>query len=247
MSRKSAVRRKSPKPAAELPKFVRAKLRVSDANDAAEREADQLASQAMHGRRPGSPSGFRSAGRPITEESQTRVRAAAGSRSRALSGTERRFYESRMGYDFSDVRIHDGSEAHRAAESLEARAFTIGKNIFLRAGEYQADSSRNRGLMAHELAHTMQNGSPASTGTGAVIHRQTIYGLDDDKGSNNEKEKQQSCRVVDSDPYQGYADSYSCTRRGMNSYYDYVHKLYYCVKCGGPSCCYPTGRRSCGC
>lgn len=64
--------------------------------------------------------------------------------------------EPRFGHDFSRVRIHDGEEANAAATELGARAFTIGDNIAFRRGEFDPHSAQGAHLVAHELAHTLQ-------------------------------------------------------------------------------------------
>lgn len=65
-------------------------------------------------------------------------------------------FEPRFGFDFSDVRVHSGREAAGAALSLGARAFTVGRDIFFGAGEYQPSTASGRHLIAHELTHTIQ-------------------------------------------------------------------------------------------
>ena len=74
---------------------------------------------------------------------------------RPLSPSDRSFYEPRFGQDFSQVRIHNDSLSNQAAQSINARAFTIGRNIAFAAGEYSPDLASSR-LMAHELTHVVQ-------------------------------------------------------------------------------------------
>jgi hypothetical protein len=62
----------------------------------------------------------------------------------------------RFGTDFSDVRIHTDSSAARAALRSGARAFTVGEEIVFGRGEWSPDSARGRKLLAHELAHVIQ-------------------------------------------------------------------------------------------
>jgi hypothetical protein len=69
----------------------------------------------------------------------------------------RDFMEPRFGTDFSDVRVHTGSEAHALSADLHARAFTFGPDIWIGAKGNVAD----RNLMAHELAHVVQQRSAA--------------------------------------------------------------------------------------
>jgi hypothetical protein len=59
------------------------------------------------------------------------------------------------------VRIHTTPTADQYARAIKARAFTYQKNIAFAHGEYQPGTIRGRKLMAHELAHVMQQGDGA--------------------------------------------------------------------------------------
>lgn len=67
--------------------------------------------------------------------------------------------EKRLGADFSDVGIHRDSAAAELCQEIQARAFTVGRDIFFASGEYAPESRRGRKLLAHELAHVAQNRS----------------------------------------------------------------------------------------
>jgi hypothetical protein len=79
-----------------------------------------------------------------------------------LAPALREQFEPRFGYDFSDVRVHTGPAAAGAAQALGARAFTVGRDVFFGAGEYQPASAQGQRLVAHELTHTIQQ-APAAT------------------------------------------------------------------------------------
>jgi len=66
--------------------------------------------------------------------------------------------ESGFGADFSNVNIHTDREADSLNESVQARAFTTGNDIFFRQGEFNPDSSSGKELLAHELTHVVQQG-----------------------------------------------------------------------------------------
>lgn len=74
-----------------------------------------------------------------------------------LDAATRAWFEPKLGRDLSDVRIHTDAGAAQAAQQLAARAFTFGNHIAFAAGEYQPDSESGKRLLAHELAHVMQN------------------------------------------------------------------------------------------
>ncbi|MDQ2752856.1 MAG: DUF4157 domain-containing protein, partial [Bacteroidota bacterium] len=78
-----------------------------------------------------------------------------------LSKNERSFFEPRMGYDFSDVKIHTDSMAAKSARSINALAYTMGNNIIFNVGQYTPDTDAGKRLLAHELTHTSQQGGAA--------------------------------------------------------------------------------------
>jgi hypothetical protein len=81
----------------------------------------------------------------------------------ALPSGERRFFEKRLGQDFSAVRVHHDDRAAGAAAHRSARAYTVGPEIVFGRGQYQPGTEPGRALLAHELAHVVQQqrgGSP---------------------------------------------------------------------------------------
>jgi Domain of unknown function (DUF4157) len=82
-----------------------------------------------------------------------------------LDGASRSFMEPRFGHDFSEVRIHTGATADRAARDVSASAFTVGSNIAFAQGRYAPQSGDGRRLLAHELAHTIQQGQEGRRST----------------------------------------------------------------------------------
>ncbi|MEU4244790.1 DUF4157 domain-containing protein [Actinoplanes sp. NPDC026619] len=79
-------------------------------------------------------------------------------------------YEQGYDADLSGVRVHQDAEAAALAESLQARAFTVGQDVFFGAGEYAPGSAGGDHVMAHELAHTVQGGGGAlADGPGIVV------------------------------------------------------------------------------
>jgi hypothetical protein len=72
--------------------------------------------------------------------------------------------EPAFGYDFSRVRVHTDSHAADLSSMLDARAFTIGRNVAFAAGEYNPGTLMGDALLAHELAHVAQQGTASSLG-----------------------------------------------------------------------------------
>ncbi len=72
----------------------------------------------------------------------------------------RDFFEPRFGVDLSAVRVYTDARAGATARSVQARAFTIGNDVVFGAGEYQPHTSAGQRLLAHELAHAIQQSNP---------------------------------------------------------------------------------------
>src|SRR5690606_35392259 len=86
----------------------------------------------------------------------------------ALGADVRQDMESRLGYDFGDVRVHHDPPARAASAMLNANAFTMGADIYFGAGKYAPGSGAGRSLLAHELTHVVQQANGLQTG---VIQR----------------------------------------------------------------------------
>ena len=88
-----------------------------------------------------------------------------------LPGPSRAFFESRLHYDFGQVRTHTGPRAEEAARSVNARAFTIGRDVFFGAGQFAPETKEGQRLLAHELTHVVQQTS-SSSHRASTIQRQ---------------------------------------------------------------------------
>ncbi|UVO55699.1 DUF4157 domain-containing protein [Sphingomonas sp. SUN039] len=170
---------------AEMP--VQPRLEVGPVGDRYEREADAIAGTVMAMREgAASPTQASVARRSIqracsacsaTKEKKIRPRrqpdsGPEGGETIAASDTQltsggaelpaatRSFFETRMGRDLSDVRVHGGGESNALNASIAARAFTYRNHIWLGAGERPAPGF----TMAHELAHVMQQTAPGPVG-----------------------------------------------------------------------------------
>jgi hypothetical protein len=154
-------------------------LTVSPTNDRYEREARQTADHALmriadpvyaEGFQPPrlSPlaasggvqrdhTGGNGDGQPTSASSRdtAAILDAKGS-GQALPGALRASMETALGANFSQVRIHHNPRSHALSRSLHARAFTVGSDIFFRQGEFDPQGRQGHRLLAHELAHTLQ-------------------------------------------------------------------------------------------
>ena len=165
------------------------KLAINEPGDEYEREADRVAEQVMRIADPAR----RSSGdeSPASSLVQRRVSGAAttgvgaapplvqevlASPGQQPDASARAFLEPRFGQSLHDVRLHTDGRAQQAAESVHARAFTVGRHIVFGAGEYLPHSITSTLLLAHELTHVIQQ-----TGGASVLARKSsaARGLDE--------------------------------------------------------------------
>lgn len=74
----------------------------------------------------------------------------------ALDSKTRAFFEPRFGHDFGRVRVHSDAEAAASARAVNASAYTVGQHIAFDSGQFQPHTRAGQRLLAHELAHTVQ-------------------------------------------------------------------------------------------
>ena len=151
---------------------VQAKMAVGPAGDRYEREADHVAKQVLSqikgsGEQPVQRQGTEGEdvslvqmkplqrqigieGGDVSGDVEASIDGSRGS-GRPIDENVRRSMEGAFGADFSDVRVHSGSESTALNDSMSARAFTTGKDIFFRQGEYNPGSDAGKEILAHEL------------------------------------------------------------------------------------------------
>lgn len=139
---------------------IQPKLTIGPQDDAFEQEADEIADQVGAG--------------DSTATSPLPSAAAVAKGGQPLSRSERTFFEPRFGRDLSHVRLHRDTAAAEAARNLSARAFTLHNHIVFAAEQYRPDSIEGRRLIAHELTHTLQQGSSST-----IRRLPTIPGMND--------------------------------------------------------------------
>jgi len=150
------------------PRVIQPKLTIAPANDPYEREADAMADKVMRKcaaceeeekdiHRTASPSNSAPAATPGSVPAATpSVHEALQSPGQSMDAGTRSFMESRFGYDFSDVRIHNDPLAHQSSTEINALAYTHGRDIVFGADQYQPGSEGGKRLLAHELTHVIQ-------------------------------------------------------------------------------------------
>jgi len=84
------------------------------------------------------------------------VHAVVGSSGEPLPASTRAFFEPRFGKDLSHVRVHTDGDAQQSAQDVNALAYTVGSHVVFGAERYVPSSVEGQRLLAHELAHVVQ-------------------------------------------------------------------------------------------
>src|SRR5438034_686178 len=101
----------------------------------------------------------------------------------------RALMEPRFGHDFSQVQVHTDGKAAESARAVNARAYTVGENVVFGAGQFMPTACTGQRLLAHELAHVMQQ----SNGQTAMRYHSLAISKPDDA---SEREADQIADVV---------------------------------------------------
>lgn len=174
--------------------IIQTKLVLGPTDDPYEREADRMAQQVV-----GQDAQSGIAATPLTSSAVRRIATHPGSGGavdasvqqgiqrvrgggHSLPDTVRSSMEQSLGADFSGVRVHTGARADQLNQSLQARAFTTGQDIFFRRGEYNPSGQSGQQILAHELTHVVQQGKgiqndELSTEQGRYIQRKPYLGM----------------------------------------------------------------------
>jgi LysM repeat protein len=149
---------------------IQAKLAVGRSSDPLEGEADRVAAQVVRmpdGLQPVAASGVGGAASgPDAGDAPPVVHDVLRSPGQSLDGSTRAFFEPRFGRDFSQVRVHADERAARSARAIGATAYTAAQSIVFGQGAFAPATPAGRHLLAHELAHFVQQ-----SGGGGGIQR----------------------------------------------------------------------------
>ncbi len=158
--------------------LVQARMEVGRVNDPAEHEADAIAldflrwqqssgeqsaptqQQISSGQTSRSTSGgtMETGGFAVDGALESEIAQETG-RGSGLDHSTRGQFEGYFGVDLGGVRVHADNKAAELSRSLGAEAFTVGNDVFFGEGRFNSGSSSGMGLLAHELAHVVQQGS----------------------------------------------------------------------------------------
>lgn len=96
---------------------------------------------------------------PTPTEAPPIVHQVLASPGQPLDAGTRTLMESRFGHDFSRVRVHSDTTANQSALAVNALAYTVGNNVVFGSDQYVTRTIGGQKLLAHELAHVLQQGS----------------------------------------------------------------------------------------
>ena len=142
---------------------LQTKLTVNEPGDTYEQEADRIADQVLA--TPAHPAvsaappriqRFSGQSNGQTAAAPASVDQALASPGRPLEPALRQDMEQRFGHDFSRVRVHSGAVAEQSAQDVNADAYTVGHNMVFGVGRFVPGTHAGRRLLAHELAHVVQ-------------------------------------------------------------------------------------------
>lgn len=176
------------------PSSIQLKLKIGSPDDQYERQADMVADAVVNSPAPDIQQ------QAMTEEEEWQLKSGSGLTAKAappdisqkiqtigggiqLPGKVNSEVSQKIGADFSNVNIHTGSEASRLNQSLGARAFTHGSDVFFNSGEYNPGSREGKRLLAHELTHVVQQGGVKSSNV--KFKSDDSYSSSDNIGNNS--------------------------------------------------------------
>jgi hypothetical protein len=162
-----------PSPDFKHPYSIHAKLEISQPRDQAEVQADEVAESFVsgnvgygekilsHNSDNVSPTSDGNAGQ--TSDNFDRQLQSTKGQGDKLDEKTKSELEEHTGADLSDVKVHTGEEAHKMSQSINAKAFAHGQDIYFKEGQYNPKSEQGKELLAHEVAHTVQQGNRVQT------------------------------------------------------------------------------------
>jgi HEAT repeat protein len=140
-----------------------AKLTVGEPEDNYEQEADRIAGRLTASCGNPAVGGVLPRMQRVSRQPEGHVDAAPpsvqsvlASPGKPLEPAARQDMEQRFGRDFSRVRVHSGPAAEQSAQDMNALAYTVGHHVVFAAGQFAPETQQGRRLIAHELAHVVQ-------------------------------------------------------------------------------------------
>jgi len=143
------VQRQEEEPEEEEEEPVQAKLTDNNRLQRQEEEAGEEEEELVQ------PKSLKNKALLVNTGLHNKIQSLKGS-GQPLSASTRAFFQPRFGRNFSNVRVHTGAKAAGAAKSINAKAFTTGKDVVFGTGQYAPETTAGKQLLAHELTHVVQ-------------------------------------------------------------------------------------------
>lgn len=109
------------------------------------------------------------------------VHEVLSSPGQSLDAGTRAFMEPLFGYDFSSVRVHIDRQAAQSAQAVNALAYTVGRDVVFRTGQYVPGTIEGKRLLAHELTHVVQQRSSATQVRTKIGQPRDVYEQEADR------------------------------------------------------------------
>jgi hypothetical protein len=145
---------------------IQAKLEISQPEDQSEKQADKVAEGVTKGDVSISKMALDQTPSDINTKSEDAGMTTTPSFDQQLQGTKgqgskldtkvQSEMEGHLGTDLSGVNVHTGGEAQKMSGDINAKAFAHGQDVYFNEGQYNPSSQEGKGLLAHELTHTVQ-------------------------------------------------------------------------------------------
>jgi hypothetical protein len=170
--------------------MIQPKLKIGAVGDRYEQEADRVAQDVVQRiNAPAPKTGDKDelrmkpmvqrlsdgSGMAAPPDLDTSIQGARGG-GQPLAESIRQPMEQAFGADFSGVRVHTDAKSDKLNQSIQAKAFTTGQDVFFRQGVYEPGSRRGQELIAHELTHVVQQ-------NGGAVQREQLQRINGDKGT----------------------------------------------------------------
>jgi hypothetical protein len=111
--------------------------------------------------------GNASVGQMLEDERSPVQDLLASSSGQPLDRETQALMQSRLGHDFSDVRVHADGQATESAKAVNAHAYTVGTNVVFQSDKYSPQTEPGQKMLAHELTHVVQQKAGPVDGTPA--------------------------------------------------------------------------------
>ncbi len=131
---------------------AKGKLNIANSEDPSEKQADSIAASALYD----SDNNNSIMSGLLPQSTGNSIDLGFESKGSQLDIANKSFFEGKYGQSLGQVRLHTGYEASEASAAVDAKAFTVGNDIYFGKNKYSPNTPSGKELLAHELVHTLQ-------------------------------------------------------------------------------------------